>query len=177
MDGVASAVTFVASPSVVTSHAGPAAALPRPTGAATGFGATSSVVTKTVGLTAAIGTLVAAGRRARRQQRQARGARGDRPRHTPAAPREPGRQQKVMARFCKGREDVTADEEDRVVAPECLGRDLVEEADSTGGKNRREAVANALAFLGFSWRKHPEAREPEDNRDASLGCALICDGL
>eukprot|EP00929_Paragymnodinium_shiwhaense_P021007 TRINITY_DN1381_c0_g1_i6.p2 TRINITY_DN1381_c0_g1~~TRINITY_DN1381_c0_g1_i6.p2 ORF type:complete len:159 (+),score=27.44 TRINITY_DN1381_c0_g1_i6:98-574(+) len=158
MDGVASAVTFVASPSIVTSHVGPAAALPRPTGAATGFGATSSVVTKTVGLTAAIGTLVAAGRRARRQQRQARGARGDRPQHIPAAPREAGRQQTVMARLCKGREDVRADDEDRVFAPECLGRDLVEEADRTGGKNRREAVANALAFLGFSWRKHPEAR-------------------
>eukprot|EP00929_Paragymnodinium_shiwhaense_P021008 TRINITY_DN1381_c0_g1_i7.p2 TRINITY_DN1381_c0_g1~~TRINITY_DN1381_c0_g1_i7.p2 ORF type:complete len:157 (+),score=33.40 TRINITY_DN1381_c0_g1_i7:95-565(+) len=156
MDGVASsAFTFVASPSVVTSHTGPAAALPRPAVEATGFGATiSSVGAKTAGLTAAIATLAVAGRSVRRQQRQAKGVRGERPRPI----REAGRQQNVMARLCKGSEDVGADEEGGVAAPECLGRDLVEEADRTGGKNRREAVANALAFLGFSWRKHPEAR-------------------
>eukprot|EP00929_Paragymnodinium_shiwhaense_P104768 TRINITY_DN69478_c0_g1_i1.p2 TRINITY_DN69478_c0_g1~~TRINITY_DN69478_c0_g1_i1.p2 ORF type:complete len:181 (+),score=47.73 TRINITY_DN69478_c0_g1_i1:150-692(+) len=180
MDYMPTTGAFVVAPSVATST--PLA--PTTTAArrlaefepTTGFGATSSAVAKTVGLTVAALTVAAAGRRAQRHQRKAQGIRAERSRRLAMAAHE--RQEEATTRLCNSEDDLTPDEEDCVVPPECVGRDLVNDEDGKGGKNRREAVANALAFVGFNWRKQPEAGASEnENSDCALGGALVRDGL
>lgn len=92
---------------------------------------------------------------------------------------------KAIARLCNNgvEQGLEADDETCVVPSNSIGRDLIEEVDETTGgsqKNRREAVTNALAFVGFSWRKPRQeslAVPAEKEEESSLGGQLMRDGL